>query len=83
MIKSEELVRFLLESRKHLKPEQRTAFLNLEQTRLAKALGGPAGPLGGRRGPWRGGPGMGRGQGLEPPPGPGPEHGACPPGCPD
>ena len=61
----EELVRHLLEFRKELKPEQRAAFLNLVQTRLDKALGGPCGPRGGRRGPWHGGPRQG------PPPGPG------------
>jgi Spy/CpxP family protein refolding chaperone len=75
----EELVRHLLEFRKELKPEQRTAFLNLVQTRLDKALGGPCGPMGGRRGPWHGrpgmappGPGMGPGPGHEMGPGPGP-----------
>ena len=87
----EELVRHLLEFRKELKPEQRTAFLNLVQTRLDKALGGPCGPMGGRRGPWHGrpglappGPGMGPGPGPGVPgpgmkPGPGPEG----PGRPD
>jgi Spy/CpxP family protein refolding chaperone len=66
----EELVRHLLEFRKLLKPEQTTAFLNLVETRLDKALGGPCGPPRGGRGPWRG-PGMG----PPPPPGMGP----CPP----
>lgn len=67
----EELVRHLLEFRKQLKPEQRTAFLDLVQTRLDKALRGPCGPRSGRRGPWRGGP-------LGPPPGPGMGPGSCP-----
>ena len=65
----EELVRHLLEFRKELKPEQRTAFLNLVQTRLDKACG----PMGGRRGPWHGGPRLGPppGPGMGPGPGPG------------
>ena len=47
-------MRHLLEFRKELKPEQRTAFLNLVQTRLDKAWGlrphgRPARPL--ARGP--------------------------------
>jgi Spy/CpxP family protein refolding chaperone len=84
----EELVRHLLEFRKELKPEQRAAFLNLVQARLDKAVGGPCGPMGGRRGPWHGGPrpgppsgpGMGPGPGPGAPgPGPGPEG----PGRPD
>jgi Spy/CpxP family protein refolding chaperone len=67
----EELVRHLLEFRKELKPEQRTAFLNLVQTRLDKALGGPCAPMGGRG--WHGGPPLGppRGPGMGPGPGPG------------
>ncbi|MCX5892984.1 MAG: Spy/CpxP family protein refolding chaperone [Deltaproteobacteria bacterium] len=64
----EELVRHLLEFRKELTPEQRVAFLNLVQTRLNKALSGPCGPMGGRRGPWHGGP---KGPGMGPGPGPG------------
>jgi Spy/CpxP family protein refolding chaperone len=67
----EELVRFLLEFKKHLKPEQSAAFLGLVQTRLDKTLGGPCGP-GGRRWHRRPGPGMGHGPGLGPPPGMGP-----------
>lgn len=79
----EELVRHLLEFRKELKPEQRTAFLNLVQTRLDKALGGPCGPMGGRRGPWHGRPGMGPPPGPGMGPGPGPEMGPGPgPGMP-
>ncbi len=93
----EELVRFLLEFRKHLKPEQTAAFLNVVQTRLDKALGGPYGPTGrhgGRHGPGLGPPpGMGPGPGDCPPPGMGPPPEMCPPpgpgpgprgpGCPD
>ena len=84
----EELVRHLLEFRKELKPEQRTAFLNLVQARLDKACS----PIGGRRGPWHGGPrlgpppGPGRGPGPGPGmPGPGMEPGPGPggPGRPD
>jgi Spy/CpxP family protein refolding chaperone len=72
----EEQIRFLLEFRKNLKPEQNTAFLNLMQTRLDKALGGPwggPGDPGGGRGHRRG-PGMGPGPGMPPgsPPGMGP-----------
>ena len=68
----EELVRHLLEFRKELKPEQRVAFLDLVQTRLDKALGGPCGPMGGR-GPRHGGPPPGPppGPGMGPGPGPG------------
>jgi ATP-binding cassette subfamily B protein len=62
----EELVRHMLEFRKHLKPEQNAAFLDLVRSRLS----GPVGPWGGWRGPWRGGPGLG------PPPRPG--MGPCP-----
>ena len=40
----EELVRFLLEFKKRLKPEQHAAFLDQMQTRWDKALGGPCGP---------------------------------------
>ncbi len=88
----EELVRHLLEFRKELKAEQRAAFLNLVQTRLDKALGEPCGPMGGRRGPWHGGPppgpppgpGMGPGPGSGPGmPGPGMEPGPEGPGRPD
>ena len=71
----EELVRFLLEVRKNLKPQQNTVFLDLVRSRLDRALCGPGGPWGGWRGPWRGGPGLG-----PPPPGMGP----CPaPGMPE
>jgi Spy/CpxP family protein refolding chaperone len=77
----EELVRFLLEFKKRLKPEQRAAFLDQVQTRWDKA--GPCGPMDGR-GPRHGpghGPGMGPGPGLVPPPGMGP--GPKGPGRPD
>lgn len=78
----EELVRHLLEFRKELKPEQRTAFLDLVRTRLDKALGDPCGPMGGRHGPR--GPGMGPGHGMPGPGmGPGPPPGPGRPGCPD
>ena len=71
----EELVRFLLEFKKRLKPEQRATFLDQVQTRWEKA--GPWGPMDGR-GP-RHGPG--HGPGLGPPPGMGPGPGG--PGRPD
>jgi len=67
----EELVRFLLEFKKHLKPEQNAAFLALVRTRLDKALGDLCGPRRGR--------GPGRGPGLGPPPGRGPGHEMGPP----
>ena len=70
----EEMARFLLEFKKHLKPGQDSAFLNLMQTRLGHALG-PHGPRGPHRGPMRGGgmgpPGPGGPGGPESPPGPG------------
>ncbi len=75
----EELVRFLLEVRKNLKPEQNAAFLDLVRTRLDKAMPGSHGPMHGRRGPWHGSPGPG----LEPPPpGMGPPAGPGLPPCP-
>lgn len=73
----EELVRFLLEFKKRLKPEQRATFLDQMQTRWDKALGGPCGP---GRGPWHG-PGHGPGPGMGPSPGMGPGPGG--PGRPD
>jgi Spy/CpxP family protein refolding chaperone len=81
----EELVRHMLEFRKHLKPEQNAAFLNLVRSRLDRGLGGP---WGGRRGPWRGGPGLGPCPGPEMGPGPGlpipgKEPGPAGPGRPD
>ena len=42
----EEMARFMLEFKKHLNPEQHTAFLNLLQTRWAVARKGPAAPTG-------------------------------------
>jgi Spy/CpxP family protein refolding chaperone len=75
----EEMVRFLLETKRHLKPEQRQAFLTLMQTRLER--GGPPGrPWGRGRGFGKGpGPGMDRGPGSfppgpPPPPPPGPSE---------
>ena len=66
----EEVVRFLLEFNKHLRPEQHAAFLNLVQERLGTGGGlgpwGPPGPFKGR------GRGMGRGMGPGPPGPPGP-----------
>lgn len=61
----EEVVRFLLEFQKHLKPEQKSAFLNLVERRLQ-----PPRRPGFRRGP---------GKGLAPggPDCPGPKSGAC------
>jgi Spy/CpxP family protein refolding chaperone len=59
----EEQMRFLLEIRKGLKPEQKVAFLDLIQGRLNQAMAGTYGPPG-RTGPWRGprkGPGVGPG----------------------
>jgi len=56
----EEQMRFLLEVRKGLKPEQKVAFLDLIQGRLNQALAGTCAPPG-----WPGsrmGPGMGPGK---------------------
>jgi Spy/CpxP family protein refolding chaperone len=61
----EEVARFLLEVKKHLKPEQHAAFVDLVQKRLGRAMG-PRGP--------RFGPPPGRGPGPHhAPPGPPPE----------
>jgi Spy/CpxP family protein refolding chaperone len=54
----EEMARFLLELKKILTPAQRTAFLNLVQTRLGCCPGGTFGP-GGPGGYHRRGPGLG------------------------
>lgn len=54
----EEMARFMLELKKNLTPAQRTAFLNLVQTRLGCGPGGSFGP-GGPGGHHRGGPGLG------------------------
>jgi Spy/CpxP family protein refolding chaperone len=66
----EEIVRFLLEFKRHLKPEQHAAFVDLVQTRLARVMGGMGKGHGPRGGPP---PGRGMGMGLGPagPPGPG------------
>jgi len=68
----EEIVRFLLEFKKHLKPGQDAAFLEMVQTRLGRALDRACGPMGPRHGFGRGGGPPG------PPPGP-----PGPPGCPE
>jgi len=82
----EEMLRFMVETKKLLKPEQRRAFLSLMQARLER--GGPPGRHGGPppgrwgfdKGPGMGpGPGMGKGPGPWPP-GPSPPSG--PPGPP-
>jgi Spy/CpxP family protein refolding chaperone len=77
----EEQVRFLLEFKQRLKPEQSAAFLDQMQTRLDKVLGGPWGPRDGH-GPRRG---PGHGPGIGPPPCPPPGLGPGPggPGRPD
>jgi Spy/CpxP family protein refolding chaperone len=69
----EEMARFLLEFKKHLRPEQHAAFFNLVQERLGRAGLGPHGPMGG---PGSGrGRGMGLGRGMGPGPGPkGPQN---------
>jgi Spy/CpxP family protein refolding chaperone len=64
----EEMVRYMLEMKKQLKPEQRQAFLNMMQTRLER--GGPAGRRGGPPGRWDIGPGMGKGPAMGPGPWP-------------
>jgi len=65
----EEVAGFILECKKHLKPEQRAAFVDLVERRLR--LGGMGHHRGhmGPRGPHRG-PGMGPPPGPPPPPGP-------------
>jgi Spy/CpxP family protein refolding chaperone len=60
----EEMARFLLEFKKHLKPGQEAAFFNFMQTRLGRLVGHH-----GHRGPHHG-PGRGMGMGMGPPPGP-------------
>jgi Spy/CpxP family protein refolding chaperone len=72
----EEVARFLLECRKHLRPEQQAAFINLvdHRLRLHHRGGRWGGGMRDHRGP-HGGPGMGRGQGMGR--GPGPQE--CPP----
>lgn len=66
----EEVARFLLECKKHLKPEQQAAFFNLVDRRLRR---GGMGHHRGRMGPM--GPHRGPGKGLGPPPGPPPPPG--------
>ena len=66
----EEVVRFMVEFQKHLKPEQKTAFRQVLERRLCPPHGGRGRPLGGH-GPR--GPGMGLGPGMGP---------GCPPGSP-
>ncbi len=58
----EEVVRFLLECRKHLKPEQQAAFIGLVERRLCRPWN--CGPMG--RPHW----GRGQGRGMGPGPGP-------------
>lgn len=71
----EEVVRFLLEVQKHLKPEQKAAFLALMERRLLPAPGGRGRPCRRPGGP----PGPGRGPGRGPgPPGCPPFPGDCP-----
>lgn len=68
----EEVVRFLLEFKKHLKPEQHAAFVDLVQQRLGRAQDG----MGRGFGP----PGLGRGRGRGMGPmGPGPPGPPVPP----
>ncbi len=57
----EEVARFLLECRKHLRPEQQAAFINLVERRLCRPRG--CGPMGPR---WRHGHGRGMGPGPAP-----------------
>jgi Spy/CpxP family protein refolding chaperone len=54
----EEMARFMVELKKNLTPAQRTAFLNLVQTRLGCGPGGTFGPRG-PGGHHRHGPGLG------------------------
>ena len=64
----EEVARFLLECKKHLKPEQQAAFVDLVDRRLRHPRMAPCDPMGPP-----GGPGKGRGMGMGPGPGaPGP-----------
>jgi hypothetical protein len=68
------MVRFLLEFKKHLRPDQEAAFVNLMQLRLGKTRGGMGGPC-----PPSGPPhGWGRGMGPGPM-GPGPHGPMGPP----
>jgi Spy/CpxP family protein refolding chaperone len=72
----EEIVQFLLECKKHLKPEQHAAFITLVERRLCSPRGDACGPVMGPHRP-HGGPGKGRGPGPHggpPPPPPPPEE---------
>lgn len=63
----EEVARFLLECKKHLRPEQQAAFISLVERRLCRPRGDGCGPMKGHRGPpW----GHGQGRGLGPAPAP-------------
>jgi Spy/CpxP family protein refolding chaperone len=65
----EEMVKFLLEVQKLLRPEQKTAFLGLLERRLLPGRGGmgrPCGPPGPPRGPGPLGPGPGPGCPMPP-----------------
>jgi Spy/CpxP family protein refolding chaperone len=75
----EEVARFLLECKRHLRPEQQEAFINLVDRRLRRHHHGGrwGGGMRGHRGP-PGGQGMGQGPGMGGGPGP---HG-CPPSPP-
>lgn len=77
----EEVARFLLECKKHLRPEQQAAFIDLVDRRLRHRhhRGGHWGRHGkGHRGP-HGGPGMGMGPGMGHGPGPPPGGPPSPP----
>jgi len=64
----EEVARFLLECKKHLRPEQQAAFISLVERRLCRPGGDGCGPMGGPMGPrWGHGKGRGVGSGPAPP----------------
>jgi Spy/CpxP family protein refolding chaperone len=69
----EEVVQFLLECKKHLRPEQQTAFVSLVERRLCNPRRDSCGPIRGHRGPRGGHQGQGLGRG------PGPHGGPPPP----
>ena len=61
----EEVARFLLECKKHLKPEQQAAFISLVERRLCRTRDGCGPPIRGHRGPpWSRGQGRGLGPGA-------------------
>ena len=66
----EEVARFLLECKKHLRPEQQAAFISLVERRLCRPGGDGCGPMGGHRPSW----GQGKGRGLGPGPAPTPPN---------